>query len=213
MTLRHSLFLLFSFLVSAISGFAQGNHQDLEDWNPGYLVTNEEDTIYGPVSLHYQNDLVQINDENRLKTFGANQIQMVYIRDNDNSENERYFYSFPYHPYSDFKPNRFFEMIFSGKYLSLICREILVTETVPQYDNFTFRTYYSTRTRLQKENYIMFPEKKVRLVNGSKKELINLLADKKEEVKNYLSAQKLNPETQEDLLKIVIEFNRLKSEK
>jgi hypothetical protein len=59
----------------------------------------------------------------------------------------------------------------------------------------------------------MFPEKKVRIVNGPKKELLNHLADKKEEIKNYLSAQKLNPEAQEDLLKIVIEYNRLKSEK
>lgn len=185
----------------------------LEDWNPGYLVTMDEDTLYGPISLLYQTDLVQINDENRLKTFGANQIRVVFIRDKNNNSNERYIYPFPYHPYSDFKPQRFFEMLFSGMHLSLLCREILVTETVPQYDNFTFRTYYSTRTRLQKEFYLMFPGKKVRLAGNSRKAVFMQLADLKNEMKKFMTEKNLDPEIQEDLNKIVVEYNRLKSEK
>ena len=185
----------------------------LEDWNPGYLVTTDEDTLYGPVSLLYASDLVQINDENRLKTFGANQISLVFIRDKNHNENERYIYPFPYHPYSDFKPQRFFEMLYSGLYASLLCREILVTETVPQHDNFTFRTYFSTRTRLQKEYYFLFPGKKVRLISNSKKELLILLGDRKNEMKKFLSEKKLGTDNLEDLLKIAGEYNRLKSEK
>jgi hypothetical protein len=192
---------------------AQIREGTLEDWNPGYLVTQDEDTLYGPVSILYQTDLVQINDENRLKTFGANQIRVVFIRDKNNNSNERYIYPFPYHPYSDFKPQRFFEMLFSGIYLSLLCREILVTETVPQYDNFTFRTYYSTRTRLQKEFYLMFPGKNVRLAGNSKKAIFMQLADKKNEMKKFMTEKNLDPEVQEDLNKIVVEYNRLKSEK
>jgi len=186
---------------------AQIREGTLEDWNPGYLVTQDEDTLYGPVSILYQTDLVQINDENRLKTFGANQIRVVFIRDKNNNSNERYIYPFPYHP------QRFFEMLFSGIYLSLLCREILVTETVPQYDNFTFRTYYSTRTRLQKEFYLMFPGKNVRLAGNSKKAIFMQLADKKNEMKKFMTEKNLDPEVQEDLNKIVVEYNRLKSEK
>lgn len=193
--------------------YAQTGQEGLEEWNPGYIVTLEEDTIYGPISLLYHSDLVQVNDENRVKTFGANQVSLVYLRDKNNPENERYIYHFPYHPYSDFKPQRFFEMLFSGIHLSLLCREILITETIPQYDNFTFRTYFSTRTRLQREYYLMFPEKKVRLFTGRKKDLIVQLADKKEAIKKFLSSQNPDLDKQEDIIKVVKEYNRLKTEK
>jgi hypothetical protein len=202
-------FLCIAILFCGLHSRAQTG---LEDWNPGFLVTNEEDTLFGPLSLLYQNDLVQINDENRLKTYGANQVSMVFIRDRQNNSNERYIYPFPYHPYSDFKPQRFFEMLFSGIHLSLLCREILITETVPQYDNFTFRTYYSTRNRLQKEFFLMFPGKKVRMVNGSRKDLLMQLSDKKTELKKFMSEKNLSPDNQEDLNNIVVEYNRLKAE-
>ena len=90
------------------------------------------------------------------------------------------------HPFSDFKPQRFFEMLFSGIHLSLLCREILITETVPQYDNFTFRTYFATRTRIQREYFLMFPGKNVQLVSGRKKDLLNQLAEEKEEMKKFM---------------------------
>ena len=211
--MKFRFLLLVAFLVLSTSGSrAQTSEGTLEDWNPGFLVTIDDDTLYGPLSLLYQTDLVQINDENRLKTYGANQIRVVFIRDKNNNSNERYLYPFPYHPYSDFKPQRFFEMLFSGIHLSLLCREILVTETVPQYDNFTFRTYFSTRTRLQKEFYLMFPGKNVRLAGNSRKSIFMQLADKKNEMKKFMTEKNLNPEIQEDLNKIVVEYNRLKSE-
>lgn len=200
-------------VLSSSGSRAQTGEGTLEDWNPGYLVTIDDDTLYGPLSLLYQTDLVQINDENRLKTYGANQIRVVFIRDKNNNSNERYIYPFPYHPYSDFKPQRFFEMLFSGIHLSLLCREILITETVPQYDNFTFRTYFSTRTRLQKEFYLMFPGKNVRLAGNSRKSIFMQLSDKKNEIKKFMTEKNLSPEIQEDLNKIVVEYNRMKSEK
>lgn len=184
---------------------------DLENWNPGYLVTNEEDTIYGPILLNYQNDLVQINEENMVKTFGANQIAMVFIKENQ-GDNERYIYSFQYHPYSDFKPYRFFEMLFSGKHASLLAREMLVTETVPMYDHFSYRTYYTTRTRLVADFFLMLPEKKVRVISNSKKEFLNYLSDKKEEIKKFMSANKLSLTQKEDLSRIVQEYNILKQQ-
>lgn len=190
-------------------GVAQNSIKDLENWNPGFLVTAEEDTLYGPIIVNYQNDLVQINEENTVKTFGANQIIMVYIRDN-NTDNERYIYSFPFHPYSDFKPSKLFEMIFSGKSICLLAREMLVTETVPMYDNFSYRTYYTTRTRLTADFFFLFAEKRVRAVNNSKKEVLNLLTDKKEEMKKFINSQKLSVTKKEDLISIVTEYNKLK---
>lgn len=205
---RGLIYLLFLLLFS-IKTSAQSN-QDTENWNPGYLVTMEEDTIYGPVLMNFQNDLVQLNEENMVKTYASNQLKMVYYRDNENDE-AKYFYTFKYHPYSDFKPYRLFEMIFSGIHLCLLAREMLVTETVPYYDSFSFRTYYTTRTRLAQEFYFMFPGEKVKNYSGGKKELLSLLADQKEEIKKFLTINKISFNQKEDLIKVVKEYNRLKT--
>lgn len=203
------LALLAFFFLSTFSGFGQ-NSKENETWNPGYLVTSEEDTIYGPVLMNFQSDLVQVNEENMVKTFAANQIRMVFYTDLGNNE-EKYFYTFRFHPYSDFKPYRFFEMVFSGVQLSLLAREMWVTESVPYVDNFTFRTYYTTQTRLAREFYFMFPKEVVKAFSGSKKELLKLLADKKDEMKKYVEANRFSLNQKEDLLKIVKEYNRLKT--
>lgn len=183
---------------------------DTENWNPGYIVTQEEDTLYGPVQINFPNDLVQVNEENMVKTFAANQIKMLYFRSNTNEE-EKYFYPFKFHPYSDFKPYKIFEMLFSGLHLSLLGREQMVTETVPYFDSFTYRTFYTNQTRLVQDFFIMFPGEKVKALSGSKKELLFLLADKKEEIKKFISSNRISMNQKEDLLKVVKEYNRLKT--
>jgi hypothetical protein len=203
--------LLFIFLFPEIL-VAQKNTLDIENWNPGFLVTVNEDTIYGPVIINFQNDLAQINEENTVKAFGANQIQMVFLREND-GENERYFYSFPYHPYSDFKPHKLFEMLYTGKNICLLAREMLVTENIALYDQFTLRTYYSTRTRIAFDFFLFFPDKKVvKAVTGSKKQLLSLLGDKKDEIKKFMKAEKISLNEKEDLVKLVTQYNKLKQQ-
>lgn len=202
---------LLCFGTMALKSFSQ-SHQDLESWNPGYMVTLDEDTLFGPISIHFNNEVVQINENNAVKTYGVNQLTMVYIKENE-SEKERFFYAFPFHPYSSYKPSKLFEMLFSGKYLCLLGRETLVTETVPVYDNFTFRTYYNTRTKLNSDFFFMFEGEKVKAFNGSRKDLLNLLKDKSEELKKYISANKFNLTQKEDLIKIIIEYNKLKAAK
>ena len=59
----------------------------------------------------------------------------------------------------------------------------------------------------------MFPGKTVRLAGNSRKELFMQLSDKKIEIKKYMNDKNLDPGNQDDLTKIVVEYNRLKSEK
>lgn len=195
-------------LVFGLESYAQ-NKISTENWNPGYIVTTEEDSIYGPVLINFPNDLVQVNEENTVKTFAANQLKMIYFKSNEGEE-ERFYYPFKFHPYSDFKPFKIFEMLFSGVHLSLLAREMLITETVPYFDSFTYRTFYSTQTRLVQEFYFLFPGEKVKSFSGSKKELLSLLADKKEELKKFISDSKISLNQKDDLVKLVKEYNKLK---
>lgn len=210
--LFHILFflqLVIGLWVFVLDANAQ-NRIPTENWNPGYIVTTDEDSIYGPVLINFPKDLVQVNEENTVKTYAANQLKMIYFKTNEGDE-EKYFYPFRYHPYSDFKPYKIFEMLFSGLHLSLVAREMLITETVPYFDSFTYRTFYTTQTRLVQEFYFLFPGEKVKAFSGSKKELLSVLADKKEELKKYISESKISLNQKEDLIKLVKEYNKLKT--
>jgi hypothetical protein len=90
---------------------------------------------------------------------------------------------------------------------------MLITETVPIYDNFTYRTYYTTRTRLSADFFLMFPGEKVKALSGSKKELLLMLADKKDQIKKYIQDNKLSVSEKEDLSLIIKEYNILKVQK
>jgi hypothetical protein len=190
------------------NGFCQQDFLNLENWNPGYLVTVDDDTLYGPVMVLYNSDLAQVNEANRVKTFGANQIQMVYLRENE-TETEHYIYSFPYHPSARLKPHRLFEMLYSGPGLSLLCRETLAIETVPLTDAQTMRVIYTTRARVNSDFFILYPDKKVRSFRPVRKELLPLFGDRKEAMQALIKKERLSLSSREDLIRILTEYNRL----
>lgn len=184
---------------------------NLDNWNPGFVVTQEEDTIYGPVTVNYQADIVQVNEENTIKTFGANQILMVYLKENDDQE-ERFFYSYPFHPYSDFKPFKLFEKLYEGPHISLLAREMLVTESIPVYDQYAMRTFYTSRSKVVSDFYILLPEKKkVKQLKINKKELLKAFPDFVDQLKGYMEKENLKFSEKEDLIKLVTFYNSLKN--
>lgn len=184
---------------------------NLDNWNPGFLVTQEEDTIYGPVTVNYQADIVQVNEENTIKTFGANQILMVYLKQNDDQE-ERYFYSYPFHPFSEFKPFKLFEKIYEGPHISLLAREMLVTESIPVYDQYAMRTFYTSRSKIVSEYFIWLPEKKkVKSLKFNKKEFLKAFPDFNDQLKTFMEKEKLVYTEREDLVKLVTFYNTLKN--
>lgn len=192
-----------------INSYGQQDFLNLENWNPGYLVTADDDTLFGPVMVLYNNDLAQVNEANRVKTFGANQVQMVYLRENE-TEAEHYIYSFPYHPSARLKPHRLFEMLYSsGGGLSLLCRETLAIETVPLTDAQTLRVIYTTRARVNSDYFLLFPDKKVRPFRPVRKELLPLFGDRKEAMQAFIKKERLSLSSREDLIRILTEYNRL----
>jgi hypothetical protein len=59
----------------------------------------------------------------------------------------------------------------------------------------------------------MFPGEKVKALSGSKKELLLMLADKKDQIKKYIQDNKLSVTDKEDLSLIIKEYNILKVQK
>jgi hypothetical protein len=207
---RSSLFWIgLLVLLARTSGVqAQKDYLNLENWNPGFLVTRDDDTLYGPVMVLYNSDLAQVNEANRVKTFGANQIQMVYLRENE-TEIEHFIYSYPYSPGSTLKPHRLFEVLYSSPSVSLLCRESLVIETVPLTDAQTMRVMYTTRAKVNSDYFLQFADKKVKPFKTSRKDFLPLFGDRKAEMLAFIKKEKLSISNRENLIRILTEYNRL----
>ena len=147
--------LLFFFLIHlSVIGFTQDFPSEL--WHKGKLVLLSEDTIIGKIKYDLKNDLVQINVRNVLQTYSSRKILYFEIFD-ETIESYRHFYALPYNVQQNYKVPLLFEVLYEGE-LSLLCREEIVTESVPQYNSYPYSTYgnsryNSSRTRLSYKYY------------------------------------------------------------
>lgn len=178
----------------------------------GYLVLEEGDTLQGQFNLKLEDNLVQLLETESVKTYSAKQLKSVCLFD-DEAGLERYYYPFPYKLISSYKMPVLFEMMFSGKYLSLLQRERVIAETVPMYDFYMGRTFYATRNRVKSELFLMWNEDKIRRFNNSRKELFSWLNDEQKAIKSYMKENKLSVNNRQDVRKIVEYYNQLKSKK
>jgi len=176
----------------------------------GYLVLAEGDTLRGQFLLKLEDNLVQLMEKESIKTFSAKQINTLNVLD-DEAGLERFYYPFPFKLISSYKMPTLFEMLLSGKHLSLLQRERIILETVPVYDFYMNRTMYATRNRIKAEVFLMWNEDKIRKFNYSRKELFNWLNDEQKPLKAYIKENKLSVNNRADLKKIVLYYNQLKS--
>lgn len=125
--------LLLYFLIQ-ISFSAISQDFPSERWHKGKLVLLSEDTIVGKIKYDLQNDLLQVNVRNVLQTYSSRKILYFEIFD-ETIESYRHFYALPYNVQANYKVPLLFEVLYEGK-LSLLCREEIVTESVPQYNSY-----------------------------------------------------------------------------
>lgn len=204
--LNIALTLSYICLLRSGMAFAQENTTYL----PMYLELADGDTLSGPGYLDLANDIVQIQRDG-LKTFSAAQVFMVTVHFPEQRFRKVY-YTFPYAAYSDYKKPKLFEMLFSGKYLSLLCRETQTTEMEPVFDAFTNRTFFVPRQRINEEYYFMWNDgDKILKYNNSKRELLLHMRDKQSEIKKFINDHKLKLNRKADLIQIVEQYNKLKA--
>lgn len=184
--------------------------QDAPQYLPTFIELKDGDTLSAPGFVDVANDILQIQRDG-LKTYSAAQLYMVRVHYPGQAYRKVY-YVFPYSAISDYKKPKLFEMLFSGKYVSLMCREVLITEMTPVFDAFTHNTFFMPRQRISEEYYLMWEDgEKIRRYSGSKKELIVMLRDKQSELKRYIKENKLKLNRRADLIKIIEQYNKLKA--
>jgi hypothetical protein len=93
-----------------------------------------------------------------------------------------------------------------------LAREMLVTESIPVYDQYAMRTFYTSRSKIVSEYFIWLPEKKkVKSLKFNKKEFLKAFPDFNDQLKTFMEKEKLVYTEREDLVKLVTFYNTLKN--
>ena len=107
-----------------------------------------------------------------------------------------------------------FEVVIEGK-LSLLLKEKIIAESVPSYYP-SYYTYslipsYNYYSKLEYDYFFLNKEGKIQKFKskGKKKQILLLMNDNYDKVKNFLSSNKINLSKMEDLVKVVEFYNNI----
>jgi hypothetical protein len=126
----------------------------------------------------------------------------------------RHFYALPYRVQANYEAPMIFEVLYEG-HLSLLCREEIVTESVPQYNAYPYGYYNNqfnqSRTRLNYEYYFLSQdgEGKIMNYNMKKNELFTFFGKREKDIKQYFRKNKLKHDRMRDLVRVTAYYNAL----
>lgn len=205
--IRHIIYFLL--LNAVFISTSEAQEFPSEIWHDGKLVLLSGDTLAGKLKYDFENDIVQVNQYNRLKTYSSRKILYFEIYDKT-VDSYRYFYSLPFNVHANYKTPVLFEVLYEGK-LTLLCREHIVTETQQPYAyNYGYvpGTSYS-RTRLAYAYFFLNHDGGITQYNLKKKELLDFFGNKSKQVKQYMQKNNLKYDRMSDLVRITAYYNAL----
>lgn len=198
------LTLIALLIVSGQLVFAQSFPSQM--WHEGWMVNSEQDTLKGNIKYDMTADAVQIQVDGVMKTYSSRKMLFFEIFD-ESVESYRQFYSLAYAINYDYKVPILFEVLYEGP-LTLLVREAIVEETVPQMQTYAMGGY-NTRQRLAYTYYFLDRKGNITLYNGKKGELTALMGNKMPSVKEFIKDNKLKTDRMRDLVRITAFYNSL----
>lgn len=197
-------------VLTTLTLTARGQDFPSEMVHEGKAVLINGDTLSGKIKYDFENDLIQIVVNGTIQTFSARKLH--YFRIYDGSVDMfRTFYSIPYEVQPNYEIPLIFEVLYEGQ-LSLLAREKIVTETVPQY-SYAYRSSVNmTRTRLDYEFFFLDQKGNFVKYDLKKPQLFQLMSRKEPQIKSYIKKNKLKTDSRRDLVRITAYYNALLEE-
>ena len=198
-----------------LSNYLSAQQFPSDFWHPGLLVTNQGDSIKGNLKYDFEDQTIQLDDGETLKAFNVNNLFFFEIYD-ETIKDYRQFYSLMYEVGYQYRVPVLFEMVINGK-LSLLLRERVVAESTPSYYPSyyaysmmpSFSSNYGYVNKIKYDYFFLDQNGDIVKFKGKKKELYNLMDDKYEEIKLYISKNKINLKRMADLARIVSFYNKI----
>ena len=181
--MRNHLFIYLLFL-GFLPGIALAQEFPSEIFHEGKAILISGDTIKGKVKYDMLNDMVQVISKGVVHTLTARKLLYFIIFD-ETVDMYRTFYAIPYNIQPNYKVPRLFEVLYEGQ-LSLLAREIIVQETVPQYSSLYRSSINMTRTKLAYEFYYLDKKGGFVKYNKKKSELYTIMSKRSHQIKQYI---------------------------
>jgi hypothetical protein len=181
-----------------------------EYWHVGKVVLMSEDTLYGKIKYDLDNDIIQLEHANVVKTYSAKKIFYFEIFD-ETVDNYRHFYALPFQVQPNYEVPIIFEVLYEGK-LSLLCREEIVTENVQSYN---YNPYYynpiygNTRMRLTYNYFFLNQKGQISRYSLKKNDLFDFFKDREQAINKYMKKNNLKHDRMRDLVRITAYYNAL----
>jgi hypothetical protein len=197
---------LVSILLLSLQVSAQNFPSDI--WHEGKVVLIDNQELKGLVKYDLETDIVQVNDEKTISTFSSKKILYFEIFD-ESVDSYRQFYALPFTVSPGYKTPILFEVLHEGRPLSLLAREAVTTETVPQYSYYWGRNNFYSRYKLIYEFYFFSEKMGIRRYTMKKRELLDLMGRKSSEVRKFINDNNLRVDRRRDLERITAYYNSL----
>lgn len=189
-----------------------------EMWHLGELTLKDGNKLEGAIKYDLQADAIQLNVNERIQTFAANQLEKFRIFQEDIGQ-YRTFYSIPYMNENGYKRPKLFELVFEGN-TSLLAREFIsITTRTSRNPYFRGSTRFdpyggarSTKVRFLDHNlYLVNQDGKISLLGSSRKDVIYSFEGKHSELRRFIKKERLKMDKIEDVASLVQHYNQLSS--
>tara|TARA_B100001250_G_scaffold388841_1_gene387436 strand:- start:144 stop:746 length:603 start_codon:yes stop_codon:yes gene_type:complete len=200
--MRKSFFVIFLCLF-ALQGFSQEFSSEV--WHDGYLVTSDQDTLSGLLKYDMEANVVQVIQNQVVKTFSSHKIFYVEIYDKILSS-YRQFYSIPYDVNYNYKIPILFEVLYEGP-LSLLSREQIVQEATNTSSAYWGGSF--VRDVVAYTFYFLDKEGNIDMFTGKRADLLEIMYKHSREVREYVKDNHLKTDEVRDLIRITAFYNSL----
>lgn len=197
--------IVFFLLALTNLTFSQTFPSDL--WHEGRLVLANEEVYEGMLKYDLERGIVQVEQDEKMLTYGAQSI--FYFRIFDNTvEAYREFYVLPYGLLSNYKAPVIFEVLVEGN-LSLLCRERITTKSVQTTSPYYYNTPTYQRNVLVYDYFFLDRQGNITPYNLKRKELMEAVSKRQSKVSEYIKSNRLKHDRRNDLVRIIAFYNAL----
>jgi hypothetical protein len=211
--MRYIQLTLVFLLIFNLSANAQSGQFPSHLWHKGQIITTNGQVFQGTLKYDLENNLVQLQNSG-IETFSASNVERFEIFD-EQYGGIRTFYSLPYSLSGDYESPIFFEILTEGNNIVLLCREYITTDNrgmgmySPMVMNPIWGPPMSGAYKLA-FNFYFLKDGSIQKYSQKKKELLDILDDRSDEVELYMRKNRLTHDQRGDLLRITAYYNQIK---
>jgi hypothetical protein len=174
-----------------------------ELWHEGKLVLVSEDSLPGKIKYDLPKGIVQVDNGAKVYTYSAKNIFYFEIYD-ITSEHYREFYVLPYGVASSYKIPVIFEVLVEGN-ISLLSQEYVGLKNIQ--NPYSYGNY--SKEVLIYDYYFLDKNGNITKYTQKKKDLMNALISRRNQVTEYMKSNRLHHDKRNDLIRIIAFYNAL----